>query len=323
MILRTAMASRRAIRAQRKRHEEAADWLLRNREAGQPAADSPEFRGWLDKDPENLRAYRAAERLMGEARTAIASDPVLRELAVAPRSTSKPVLGTLLAIAMVGTLFLALDGPMRLRADAMSGTGEMPVFTLADGSTVQLNASSAVAYDYSNDRRTVRLLRGQAYFEVARDTSRPFAVEAANARVTALGTAFDVRLGNAETDVTVTHSAVLIEFEGKQQASLRVQQGERAAYDHATGTSELRPSDASTELAWRRGQLVVDNVPLSRVVEEMNRHFSGRIVIANGELARRRVSGTLTIADTNAVLEHLERALRIKANRIGPLIIIR
>lgn len=317
------MPGRRATRAQRKRHEEAADWLLRNREAGQPAAEKTAFRAWLDSAPENRRAYEAAEQLMGEARTAIVSDPALVDFEVKPRSSAKPVLGTLLTLAMAGTLFIALDGPMRLQADAMSGTGEMPVFTLTDGSTVQLNASSAVAYDYATGRRTVRLLRGQAYFEVAPDAARPFTVEAGSTRVTALGTAFDVRLGDAETDVTVTHNAVLIAFESADQAPLRVKQGEQAVYQRNTGAREIRPSDGVTALAWRRGQLVVDNAPLSHVVEEMNRNFSGRIVIANGELARRRVSGTLAISDTNAVLVYLEHALRVTTNRIGPLIIIR
>lgn len=317
------MPGRRATRAQRKRHEDAADWLLRNREAGQPAAEKAAFRVWLDEAPENRRAYEAAERLMGEARTAMASDPALADFEVEPRGSAKPVLGTLLTLAMAGTLFVALDGPMRLRADAMSGSGEMPAFTLSDGSTVQLNASSAVAYDYTTGHRTVRLLRGQAYFEVARDAARPFTVEAGTARVTALGTAFDVRLGDAETDVTVTHNAVLIAFESEGRAPLRVQQGEQAVYERAVGTKDVRPSDGLTALAWRRGQLVVDNAPLSYVVEEMNRHFSGRIVVASGELARRRVSGTLAIADTTAVLSHLEQALRVTTNRIGPLIVIR
>ncbi|HEV7326698.1 MAG TPA: FecR family protein [Bosea sp. (in: a-proteobacteria)] len=316
------MPDRRATRAQRKRHEEAADWLLRNREAGQPAAEQAAFRHWL-ADVENARAYRAAELLMGEARNAIASDPALRALEVSRPSRARPVAGLVLAAVLASGAFLALDGPMRLRADAMSGSGEMPVITLADGSTLQLNASSAVAFDYTVERRTVRLLRGQAYFEVARDPARPFTVEADAARVTALGTAFDVRLGEERTDVTVTHSAVLAAFADTRQAPLRVSQGEQAELDHTTGQGVLRSSDAVTALAWRRGQLVVDNAPLAFVVEEMNRHFAGRIVIASRELSRRRVSGTLLVADTQASLGYLEQALRLTVNKLGPLVIVR
>lgn len=317
------MPHKRLTRAQRRRHLEAADWILRNRESGRSAAEKAAFQEWLARDPENARAYDAAERLMGEARMAIESDPALRNLRIKPRSTAKPVVGSLLALFVAGSLFILFDGPMRLRADLIAGTGEMPFVTLDDGSTVQLNASSAIAHNYDAGRRTVRLLRGQAFFEVARDPSRPFTVEAGEVRVTALGTAFDVRLGNSETDVTVTQNAVLVEFADGGHDPLRVEEGERAAYDHATHTHMVGAADAMLALAWRRGQLVLDNAPLSYVVEEMSRHFSGRIVVATDELARRRVSGTMAVSDTDAALAFLERALGVRANRVGPVIVIR
>lgn len=317
------MPQKRLTRAQRRRHLEAADWLFRNREAGRTAADEAAFQQWLDRDPENARAYEAAGRLMGEARMAIESDPALRDLQIRPRSVTKPVLGSLLALFVAGALFLLFDGPMRLQADRIAGTDEMPVVALEDGSTVQLNASSAIAHDFDADRRTVRLLRGQAFFEVARDPDRPFTVEAGDVRVTALGTAFDVRLGSNETDVTVTHNAVMVEFAADPHGSLRLEEGEQAGYDHATHARTIGAADSMLALAWRRGQLVVDNAPLSYVVEEMSRHFSGRIVIATAEVAGRRVSGTMTVSDTDAALAFIERALGVRTNRVGPVIVIR
>lgn len=317
------MSHKRLSAAQRRRNREAADWLLRAGETGRAAADEPEFRQWLERDPENRRAYQAATRLMGEARMAIESDPGLRDLRVPPRGAAKPVLGSLLALVVCGTLFLLFDGPMCLQADRIAGPGEMPVVALEDGSIVQLNASSAIAVDFDADRRTVRLLRGQAFFDVERDPGRPFTVEAGDVRVTALGTAFDVRLGSSETDVTVTHNAVLVEFESPPRDGLRLEESEQAVYDHATHARTVRSADGLLALAWRRGQLVVDDAPLASVVEEMGRHFSGRIVIAGRELSRRRVSGTVTVSDTDAALAFLERALGVRVNRVGPLIVIR
>lgn len=77
------------------------------------------------------------------------------------------------------------------------------------------------------------------------------------------------------------------------------------------------------ELAWRRGQLVLDNAPLSYVVSEMNRLFAGRIVIAGIGLSDRRISGTMTVSNTDAALDFLQRALGVTVNRIGPLIVVR
>lgn len=99
---------------------------------------------------------------------------------------------------------------------------------------------------------------------------------------------------------------------------MRVSEGEQAVGDRA-GASRVTP-DAALALALRRGQLVVDNAPLSR---EMNRHFAGRIVIAGIGLADRRISGTMTVWNTDAALDFLQRALGVTVNQIGPLIVVR
>ncbi|PWE52465.1 iron dicitrate transport regulator FecR [Metarhizobium album] len=317
------MTGRQSTRTEKKRHEEAAGWVLRNREPSQTEGEKAAFDAWLARDPENARIYQAAERLMGEARAAIESDPALRDLKVKPRQVSRPIIRSVVALFLVGGLFVLFDGPMRLRADVIAGTGEMPVITLEDGSTVQLNASSAISHDYSGHRRIVKLLRGQAYFEVASDPERPFQVEAGDVLVTALGTAFDVRIGDTETDVTVTQHAVQIDIADGKNTSLRVNEGEQVSYDLQAHSSAVKETDSMLALAWRRGQLVLDNAPLSYLVAEMRSHFRGQIVIVGDELARRRVSGTLAITDTDAALTFLERSLGVKTNRIGPLILIR
>ncbi|WP_018391669.1 FecR family protein [Ancylobacter sp. FA202] len=317
------MPVKRATRTQHRRHEEAADWLLRQSGTALDPTEQAAFETWLEHDPENRRVYEVARRLMGEASAAIRSDPMLQASDRSPHSMAKPLLGCLLALAIAGAAFMLMDGPMRFRADAIAGVGELPVVTLADGSRVQLNASSAIAFDETDDHRTVRLLRGEALFEVARDPMRPFVVEVGDLRVTALGTAFDVRLGTDATDVVVTQHAVRIDFADDQHPSLRVTEGERAVIDERTGRSEIAESDTALALAWTRGQLVLDNTPLSQVVTEMNRHFSGRIVVLSQELAQRRVSGTMTISDTQAALNFVERALGVSTNRIGPVIVIR
>ncbi|MCR6498167.1 FecR family protein [Shinella sp. CPCC 101442] len=316
------MPGNRAIQAQRKRNRQAIDWLLRNSDPAQSRDDKALFQHWLS-DPENCRTYQAAEGLMGDARTAIQSDPTLRGLRLEPRSRAKSVMASVVLLVCAGAIFLAMDGPMRLQADAMAGTNEMPVLTLEDGSTVQLNASSAIAIDFDAKQRSIRLLRGQAFFQVAAAPERPFTVEAGTTRVTALGTAFDVRFGATDTEVTVTEHAVLVELESADPSSLKVSEGEQATYERGSGKTKVQPVDGLVALAWQRGQLAVENAPLSYVVEEMSRHFQGRIVLAGSAVANRRVSGTITVSDTGAALSFIRKALDLKVTRIGPLIVIR
>jgi transmembrane sensor len=322
MLLEKPMSGNRATHAQRKRNREAADWLLRNGDPGQSEQEKARFTDWLS-DPENCRTYSAAERLMGDARTAIQSDPALVNIRVKPRSAAKPIMGSVLLFACAATAFLLFDGPMRLQADAIAGADEMPVLTLEDGSTVQLNASSAIAVDFDGKQRNIRLLRGQAFFQVAHAPERPFTVEAGTTRITALGTAFDVRFGASDTDVTVTENTVLVELNDANPSSLRVTQGEQATYEPESGRTSVKPVDSLVALAWQRGQIAVENAPLSYIVEEMGRHFSGRIIVAGNALARRRVSGTITVADTDAALAFIKQALGVKVTRLGPVIVIR
>lgn len=309
------------MRARRKRLDEAAAWVLRNREAGQGAGNSREFQEWLDRDPDNAATYQAAERLMGEARMAIQGEPALRDFKMKRRRPVAKAATLSIFAALIGGAFLWLDGPMRLRADAMSGT-DMPVITLADGSIVQLNASSAVAYHFTASARVVRLLRGQAFFQVAEDTSRPFVVEARGGRTTALGTAFNVRIGEDATDVTVAEHAVSITPEAGLPA-IRVGEGQQATYEPSGAIRAVRAADVDAVLAWRRGQLVVDNATLAEVVAEIGRHFAGRIVIASSELAHRRVSGTFTVTDVDTALMLLRESLGVSVVRIGPVIVLR
>ncbi len=308
----------------RKRHEEAAAWVLKNRDINQSAHESRAFEEWLDRGEENRTAYEAAQRLMGEARMAILNDPALRNFKVKPRPrVAKTLAVAILGAALAGGAFVYSDGPMRLLANAISGTGEMPTIELADGTTIQLNAFSAISYRFTAETRTVTLLRGQAFFQVAKDANRPFVVEANGGLTTALGTAFDVRLDPSSTEVTVTEHAVSVTPHTHADPAVRVNEGQQAVYDHDGRVKEVRPADTHAVLAWRRGQLVVDNAPVADVVAEIGRHFAGRIIISNSDLAARRVSGTFTVTDTDAALALLRESLGLSVIRMGPLIVLR
>ncbi|MEJ8476549.1 FecR family protein [Roseibium algae] len=317
------MPKRRLTGVQRKRHQEAADWVLRNREPEQSSGDTQAFCEWLECDAENQRAYDVAEQLLGDVRAAIKSDPVLNSFEARPANTIKAATGTLLSLAAAGTLFFYFDGPMRLQADVLSGVLDLPVVELADGSTIHMNASSAIAYSYTDHSRTVSLLRGEAFFEVAADPARPFTVVIGGTRVTALGTAFDIRRGDVETEVTVTHNAVLVEFADPELTPVRLEEGHSIDHGADGSLSEITPANTNSVLAWQRGMLVLDNAPLSYVVEELERRFSGKIVISNAGLADRRVSGTIAIANTQAAIAFLEKALNLQSVQIGPLILLR
>jgi len=317
------MTDKAERRAQRKRHEEAADWILRLNEPDLTTQDRQAFSDWLHADLRNRQSFEAAQALMGNAGIAIRDDASgMGAIRLDTRRTAtKSALA--LALLLTGSSFFLWDGPMRLRANVISGSNETPLVTLEDGSSVLLNARSAVAYTYTGTERKITLLRGEALFTVAPDKKRPFVVEAASGRTTAVGTAFDIHIGDEATDVTVVEHAVTIEA-GATSSGIQLEEGQQTAYRADGKISPVKAvPDLNATLAWRRGELAVDNETLAYVVAEIGRRFSGRIIIANKNLAERRVSGHFSIIDTEDALAFLERTLEIKVTRLGPLIILR
>src|SRR5690606_12155282 len=137
--------------------------------------------------------------------------------------------------------------------------GERRTVRLADGSTITLNTDSAIRVGYVADRRLVRLLRGQALFEVARDPHRPFVVQAGAKQVTALGTIFEVRLAAERMKVMVVEGKVVVdEVEERPDNGAPVMVPTVLAHGEALVAAEgakplLTKVDTDQQLRWREG----------------------------------------------------------------------
>src|SRR5262245_20931531 len=138
---RAHVASRPKARAVKRMREQAADWALRADAGALGAAERRAFEAWLARDPAHAKLYARAEAALRQSRSLLLAEP---GLAATPARRKRR--GTTIAVAVIGAaaaLAFALDLPMRLRADAIAASGELPVIALPDGSTLQLNAVSA------------------------------------------------------------------------------------------------------------------------------------------------------------------------------------
>jgi transmembrane sensor len=305
--------------SERKIRGQAVDWLLRLQDNPEDEALEAEFRDWLSRDPARGQIYQRVQRVMGDASHLLSSDVDFTRSAARrslPRARSV-VASVALLLLCSGGFFLA-DGPMRLRADVISGVGEPQTLILNDGSRVELNASSAIAIDLGANERRVTLLRGEAYFQVAADPTLPFVVAAGNGTTTALGTAFDVNLTAGATRVIVTEHAVMVDTRER----LRVGEGEQLSYDSDGSLGHIEQADPDMALAWRQGRLAFDDRPLSAVVEEIARYIPGKIIIAQTALSDRRISGSLNLAAPEETLRSFANAFQIKVTHVGPFLTI-
>jgi transmembrane sensor len=283
--------------------------------------DRQQFAAWLACDRRHAAAYRQAEAVLQVA--PIAARRVQRRLwRTAPAwMTPRRLLMHFSYVAALA-LFVALDGPMYLRADHRTDLSETAPITLDDGSVVQLDKSSSIALKFSRSHRRVELLRGEAYFRVAADSLRPFVVRAGGASVTALGTAFDVRLTADGGEITVAEHAVSVDVDNGDRHRFVLKEGERVAYSRDGKVGPVETVDRAVIETLRSDRIVVENEPLGSIVDRMNRRSATRVVLANESLARRRVSGTFDIANPARALDVIEQSLGLRSVRVGTLLVV-
>src|SRR5579862_1457581 len=196
--------------------EQAARWVARIDSGKLKAEEDPLLQAWLQADARHQGAYiRARARWVDFDRLAAlhgTSDPPVEEIGPRRGISRRQLLvaASVAGIAIVGGGFSWLA----LRRDEVryaTEIGEVRRVALVDGSTLILNTASEVTASFGKRQRALRLVRGEALFEVAHDKARPFTVYAHRSTVRAVGTAFAIRLEPTQLDVTVTEGVVELE----------------------------------------------------------------------------------------------------------------
>lgn len=289
-------------------YEAAALWVARLSSADATPEDRSAFEAWRAADPAHAEAFDE----MDEWRRAMGRTPDPR---VARRKAPKGLVA-IAAIGLAGALAYQHGLLDRLRADAWTGVGEIERLTLADGSRADLNTDTAVQLAFTPTERGVELLRGEAAFDVVPDPARPFIVRGAGVSARAVGTRFFVRV-DAEAPVGVAEGRVGVTTEA---GAVEIGAGEVATVA-ASGRPAVGKLDVAQSMAWRDGKLVVSGQPLAKVIAELDRYRSGRIVALDGALAARRFSGALDIRDTDAALDVLAASMGLRITRVTPLLV--
>jgi transmembrane sensor len=197
-------------------------------------------------------------------------------------------------------------------AEPVFNTIETPVggkyqLNLADGSKVWLNSSSSLRFPifFSEDNREVEL-KGEAYFEVSKDTKRKFSVRSGIQTVEVLGTQFNINAYSDEKSIKTTL------FEGeirvidlKTNHSKLLKPGEQSNIDQSI---EIKRIDTQTEIAWKEGYFHFKKADIETVMRQLGRWY-GVTARYEGNLPERHFSGAISNSLTLLeVLEILEKS---------------
>jgi transmembrane sensor len=316
------------------RKDAAIDWFLRRGAGPLTAREAQAFDAWLAQDPENEETYAALD-LVWSATNEVEDHPVVSERnraltkAVDRARTTRRTVTAALAVAILGGAgagWYGLVAPKPLATQAFeTAVGQQATVTLPDGSRITLNTDTVVHTRADKNRRLVYLDKGQAFFRVAHDRRHPFVVTAAGRTVTALGTAFDVRVDHGALKVVLVEGKVRVESAPARALTATARPGvapgpvnagaSPRATEMTAGSELVAPDDAdwrltrtnvNRETSWLRGQITFDDAPLGDIVAELNRYSTRKLVIEDDRLAKVRLGGIYTPGDVDG----FSRALR-------------
>jgi transmembrane sensor len=331
---------------------EAAAWVARFDAGDVSAKDQAAFQEWLNRSAlhrEAIAAYGSlwsefdALRLLtgtGEAE----QNAGARDNPPAMLERATPWLAACAAAVIAvagGTLFFHSKPQETAKAESHptpalfqppahlsyeTAVGGKKRITLADGSSVILNTNSRLDVDFSAKCRDVHLRRGEAYFEVVHNKTRPFTVYANNYVVRDIGTAFDVHLsktGLVEVGVTkgsveVTPASSTHDFDAAKSLGV-IMAGHDIVLGQKIERAEALPSaDMGRKLAWRQGQLIYTGQPLGEVLADISRYSNIKIELADPALENLPVGGAFRTDQIEAIFAALENNFGVHAEWIDP-----
>ncbi len=359
--------------------EQAMDWVVRLESESCSPAEREAFLNWIKRSPEHLSEYLAMDTVWNEDlggingldrevfdRDWLQHNPKdennVVPLAIAAADTAAPhprinanprrrrwqarlarPLATAAGIAGVLCLSVLLYWMLQPGHSLYTtDIGEQRSWTLEDGSVLHLNTQSRLKIQYSEYRRLIILLAGEALFDVAHDTQRPFYVRTDDALVRAVGTSFNVYRNENRQDATVVTvvegkvavSPVIHTDQGTGQAAPALdpppEEHRLAAGGQVTikSSGEILQHQALTEdiietaIAWRERKLVFAATPLSAVAAEFNRYNRRKIVISSNDIGMRGISGVFDSNRPGDLLAFLEGDSSVKVIRLQEQFII-
>lgn len=307
---------------------ECREWLALLHSGEATDADRARFESWLSADPQHQRIYDGMQLLWQD----ISSLSHLKDLEPVPplpaARVNKHRWVPLAAAAAVAGLAVAIfwsqpqtvDRPVTTAAvvteEHETQLGEVRAIRLADGSTVTLGAHSHVIVQLSSGERRVQLERGEAYFDVAKDASRPFYVTAPATAIRVVGTRFDVRVGESHVRVAVDEGVVAV-----NDLPAALTGGQRVDVLPDGALTSVTQVDGSEVAAWREGRLIYDGVMLSEVVADLAR-YRANVTLNSVEAGKLRVTAGLRVEQIDQFVDRLPDILPVRVNRTPDAITI-
>lgn len=304
---------------------QALRWVIRCSAGPLPERQQRTLQRWLQADPRHALAWRQQTAFW---RGLDAAGPEV--LAALPELTTdreglRPIaprrLPWLLASAAAVVLMVAAAPQALLLARSDLRSSDTPrVVQLEDGSTAVLDAGTALAVAFDGQQRHLRLLRGQAWFQVAHE-ARPFQVEAAGGLVRDIGTAFSVSM--LDTTVTTQVSEGVVDVRPGDGSVQRLHAGQSRVFRDGRWLQSVRLEDPEAVAPWRRGEVVIDDQSATQAIADLARYHRAPVWVLGGQGAGVRVSGLFHLRQPETAIDAVAAQAGLRVQRLpgGALVV--
>ncbi|WP_329846712.1 FecR family protein [Stenotrophomonas sepilia] len=305
---------------------QALRWVIRCSAGPLPEPQQRALQRWLQADPRHARAWHQQQvfwqRLDAAGPEVLAALPEL----TADRQGLRPIaprrrLPWLLASAAAVVLVVAATPYALLLARSDVRSSDAPrVVQLDDGSTAVLDAGTALAVEFDGQRRHLRLLRGQAWFQVVHE-QRPFQVEAGGGQIRDIGTAFSVSMRDITVVTQVSEGVVDVRpGDGSVQ---RLHAGQARVFRDGRWLRPVQLEDLETMAPWRRGEVVIDDQPAAQAIADLARYRRAPVWVLGGQGADLRVSGLFHLQQPEAAIDAVAAQAGLRVQRLpgGALVV--
>lgn len=205
--------------------------------------------------------------------------------------------------------------------------GKKTRIKLPDGTMVKLNSGSYLEYpEHFGKERRIKLI-GEAFFDVKRDTSRPFIVESENLNVRVLGTSFNVRAFPYDDSYSVAVASGLVSVtdqrKSKSNMSMQLQANEMVIYEHNSGNFRKKTFDSDHYFAWKNGVLDFQKADFEEIIKRLERWYGVKFIVQNENAVVNGFSGRYENASLRHVLEGISFANNFEFSLEGDTVIIK
>lgn len=300
--------------------DQACDWLVILHSGEISATEQEQFEQWLAADPQHAQAIAQFTQLsqgLAQLPQPLAPEQMLQTHQQLDHQLKQHCLYGFMAIMTVAGLLYQLPWAI-WQADQHSAVGEVKQLKLEDGTELTLASNSYVNIHYDSTKRQIELLQGEIYITTGKDPQhRPFKVQTREGQIEALGTQFNVRQQAQDSQVQVYQHAVAVYPQALKQRYI-IQQGQATQFS-AHQIHPLADLDQQRPY-WTQHMLLVENRPLSEVIDELYRYRSGQYLLSD-KLKDIPVSGVFSLKNTQQSLEAIAYTHQLELKSYTPYLL--